>query len=121
MNGLESPGFSRGEDVNTLCIATWGTRTGSGHDASITNYSGGLSLNGWDAIFTVTASQAGEYAVMCEGQPSDRFGVGGNARPSFVIGGVLSIIAGGFISVLGIGDRHCGRRRGVPPAHYLIV
>lgn len=80
-----------------------GTRAGSGHDASITNYDGGLSINGWDAIFTVTASQAGEYAVMCEGQPSDRFGVGGNARPTFVIGGVLSIIAGGFISVLGIG------------------
>ncbi|MFV8142333.1 hypothetical protein ACNQR7_32720 [Mycolicibacterium senegalense] len=78
MNGLESPGFSRGEDVNT-------------------NYDGGLSLNGWDAIFTVTASQAGEYAVMCEGQPSDRFGVGGNARPTFVIS------AGAFISALGIG------------------
>ncbi|MEV0670754.1 hypothetical protein [Mycobacterium sp. NPDC050441] len=79
-----------------------GNQRGSDDKAKIDNYDGNLTINEWQAVFTVTAQQSSDYAVTCEGAPSDEFGVGGNAKPSSLIGGIFAILGGGFLSVLGI-------------------
>ncbi|MUL84737.1 MULTISPECIES: hypothetical protein [unclassified Mycolicibacterium] len=80
-----------------------GARTGSGTHAVIANFDDSLSVYGWNAVFTVTADQAADYAVTCEGKASDKFGVGGDVSPMMAIGGVLMIIAGAFICTLAMG------------------
>ncbi|MUL81113.1 MULTISPECIES: hypothetical protein [unclassified Mycolicibacterium] len=91
---------SAGKDHQVHCDVA--TRTGSDDEAEIKNYDGGLTLGEWQAVFTVTAQQSADFAVTCQGHASDKFGVGGNAKPTAVIGGVFAVLSGGFLCTVGI-------------------
>lgn len=89
-----------GEKHHVRCNV--GTRTGSDDDIKMDNYDGSLTINQWQAVFTVTAQNASDYAVKCEGVASDEFGVGGDAKATSLVGGIFAIVGGGFLCVLGI-------------------
>jgi hypothetical protein len=65
-------------------------------------YQGSLTLNQWDATFTVTPSQSGDYTIRCTGAPSDTFGVGEDPGLGGIFASVVAIIAGAFILILGL-------------------
>ena len=78
------------------------TRTGSDDDIKMDNYDGTLTINQWQALFTVTVQKASDYAVTCKGAASDEFGVGGDAKPVSLVGGIFAIFGGGVLCVAGI-------------------
>ena len=69
------------------------------------NYEGSLTINQWQALFTVTAQTASDYAITCDGASSDQFGVGGDAKATPLVGGIFAIIGGviAALAALGIG------------------
>jgi hypothetical protein len=70
--------------------------------AKISRYHGNLTINRWEAAFTVTASESGDYTIECTGAPSDTFGVGDNAAAGTFIAGVFGIAAGAGMTLAGI-------------------
>ncbi|WP_135453144.1 hypothetical protein [Mycobacterium sp. DL99] len=79
-----------------------GTQRGSDDEAKIDNYNGGLTINQWQAVFTVTAQKASEYSVTCEGAASDQFGVGSDAKTTWVVGAIVAAFGGCFLFGVGI-------------------
>ncbi|MED5812461.1 hypothetical protein VST63_08810 [Mycolicibacterium sp. 050232] len=79
-----------------------GTQTGSDDEATIDNYDGGLTINQWQAVFTATAQQSSDYAVTCEGAPSDKFAVGGDVKAGSLVGSVVGLSGGGLLCLVGI-------------------
>jgi hypothetical protein len=71
-------------------------------DVELKQYPGSLTLNQWDATFTVTPSKSGEYTIRCTGAPSDTFGVGEDPDGGTIFAGVLASIAGAFPLILGL-------------------
>jgi hypothetical protein len=65
-------------------------------------YPGRLTQNQWDATFTVTPTQSGDYTIRCTGAPSDTFGVGGDPGLGAMGASVLISIAGTFLVVVGL-------------------
>ncbi|MBP3085484.1 hypothetical protein [Mycolicibacterium fortuitum] len=90
----------RGEHDTGQCSIS--TPTGSDDDIKMDNYEGSLTINQWQALFTVTAQTASDYAITCDGASSGQFGVGGDAKATPLVGGIFAIIGGGFLCVLGI-------------------
>lgn len=74
---------------------------GPSQDVQIAEFDGNLVLNQWEAVFTVTAEQAGDYTISCIGEDSDTFGVGGDAGVGSLILGVFATIAGVFLVLAG--------------------
>ncbi|MBP2453748.1 hypothetical protein [Mycolicibacterium lutetiense] len=89
-----------GENHHVRCNVR--TRTGSDDDIKMDNYDGTLTINQWQAVFTVTVQKASDYAVTCKGTASDEFGVGGDAKPASLVGGIFAMLGGGFLGFLGI-------------------
>lgn len=89
-----------GENHHVECNVS--TRIGSDDDITVDNYDGTLTINQWQAVFTVTVRNASDYTVTCEGAASDEFGVGGDATPGLLVGGIFAIIGGGFLAAFGI-------------------
>jgi hypothetical protein len=73
-----------------------------GNSVRMERFDGSLTLNDWEAIFTVTAQDAGEYRITCTGLPSDSFGVGDDVGVGGFIGGVFGAIAGAGLSFVGV-------------------
>ena len=90
----------RGEHDTGQCSIS--TPTGSDDDIKMDNYDGTLTINQWQALFTVTVQKASDYAVTCKGAASDEFGVGGDAKPVSLVGGIFAIFGGGVLCVAGI-------------------
>ena len=65
-------------------------------------YQDSLVLNQWEATFTVTPSESGEYKFQCEGAPTDRFGVGDDPGVRSIFAYVLTTIGGGFLIFVGL-------------------
>ena len=77
----------------------------SGGDAGaikMSRYDGNLTLNQWDATFTVTPSQGGDYTIRCTGAASDTFGIGEDPGVGTIVGGVLASVAGGLPLIAGL-------------------
>lgn len=79
-----------------------GNRGSSGDDLKLENYKGSLTINQWQAVFTVTAQRAADYTVTCEAAASDEFGVGSDAKPTLVVGTILAAFGGCFLFGIGI-------------------
>lgn len=65
-------------------------------------YSGNMTLNEWDASFTIDAVDTGDYTVACTGAPSDTFGVGDKPSVAAFAVTILGGLAGGGLAVTGI-------------------
>ena len=76
--------------------------TGGSGSTEMKQYQGSLTLNQWDATFTVTPSQSGDYTIRCTGAPSDTFGVGEDPGLGGIFASVVAIIAGAFIVIVGL-------------------
>lgn len=68
----------------------------------IQQFSGDLTLNRWQAVFTVDVEQPGEYSITCTGAPADTFGVGGDVSVGQFVAGVFGLVVGIGVAVLGI-------------------
>jgi hypothetical protein len=75
---------------------------GDSGSVQMKQYQGRLTLNQWDATFTVTPSQSGDYTIRCTGAASDTFGVGDDPGIGATLGSVLAIIAGVFFVIVGL-------------------
>lgn len=91
---------NRGEHDTGKCSV--GAGTGSDADVTMDNYEGTLTINQWQALFAVTAQQASDHDITCDGATSNQFGVGGDAKATSLVGGIFGILGGGFLCVLGI-------------------
>jgi hypothetical protein len=78
------------------------TTGGDSGSIEMTQYQGSLTLNQWDATFTVTPSQTGDYTIRCTGVPTDTFGVGEDPGLGGIFASVVAIIAGAFIVIVGL-------------------
>lgn len=94
--------FAAEPDENHHVRCNVSTRTGTDDDIKMDNYDGTLTINQWQALFTVTVQKASDYAVKCKGAASDEFGVGGDAKPASLVGGIFAIFGGGILCVAGI-------------------
>lgn len=83
-----------GHPVHCVAAGSGGGRV------SLKRYDGTLTLNKWNALFTLDATQAGQYTLSCVGAPSDTFGVGEYVGPGAFIFSIASIIAG-LVVILG--------------------
>ncbi len=84
-----------GHPIN--CVAA-GTRGGR---VSLKRYDGNLTLNQWQAMFTLEATQSGDYNLSCAGDPSDTFGVGGYLSPAAFIVRIAMICVGFPLALAG--------------------
>jgi hypothetical protein len=73
-----------------------------GQAVPMKQYQDKLMLNQWEATFTVTPTQSGEYTFGCTGAPIDTFGVGEDPGVRTIFTDVMTSIAGGFLILLGI-------------------
>lgn len=73
-----------------------------GNVVRMERFGGELTLNEWEAVFTVTAQDAGEYRVTCTGLPSDSFGVGDDVGVGSFVGGVFGAIVGAGVGFVGV-------------------
>lgn len=73
-----------------------------GKAVSMSRYPGGLVLNRWEAMFTISPDRAGDYTVRCSGAPSDTFGVGDNPGLTPVLGAVLAALFGALLLIAGL-------------------
>jgi hypothetical protein len=78
------------------------TTVGERGDAELKRYPGRLTLNQWDATFTLTPRKSGDYTIRCTGAPSDTFGVGEDPDGGTILAGVLASIAGAFPLIIGL-------------------
>jgi hypothetical protein len=78
------------------------TTGGDSGSIDMKRYQGSLTLNQWDATFTVTPSKSGEYRIRCTGAPSDTFGVGEDPGLGTIFGAVLASIAGALPVIVGL-------------------
>jgi hypothetical protein len=74
----------------------------AGDGTDIAQYDGTLTLNKWQAAFTVTAASAGDYQVSCIGDPSDEFGVGGDADAGAFVGALFGCLVGAGLFIAGV-------------------
>lgn len=74
--------------------------SGDPQHITLTQYGGGLSVDQWEAVFTISADQAGDHTLTCRGAGDPTFTVGDDASAPIglaVGGGFL----GGFIAFAG--------------------
>jgi hypothetical protein len=71
-------------------------------DVELKRYQGRLTLNQWDATFTVTPRNSGDYTICCTGARSDTFGVGEDPDGGTIFAGILASIAGAFPLIVGL-------------------
>jgi hypothetical protein len=80
------------------CDTTGGQRG----DVELKRFEGSLTMNQWDATFTVTPNKSGDYTIRCTGAPSDTFGVGEDPGLGTIFGAVLASIAGALPLIVGL-------------------
>jgi hypothetical protein len=80
------------------CASTGGASGG----VQLQRYQDSLSLNEWDAAFTLTAGTSGDYTVTCTGAPNDTFGIGEDPGVGDMFGAVLASIAGMLPVIVGL-------------------
>ena len=68
---------------------------------SLNRYTGAMTLNRWQAMFTLEATASGDYTVSCRGAPTDTFGVGGYVSPLALILSVVSSVVGLVLALAG--------------------
>ncbi|OHU31656.1 hypothetical protein BKG76_00085 [Mycobacteroides franklinii] len=103
---------------NTRCVA----RDESNNDATISRYSGSMSINQWHALYVVSAHQAGNYTVSCAGYSDITYGLGPRAGRGTItatlvgpIGGIALVGAGITILIVTSSRR---RTSSPPPPQY---
>jgi hypothetical protein len=74
----------------------------SGDGVEIRQYNGSLTLNRWEALFTVSVKEAGNYTISCTGGASDTFGVGGHATVVDLFAGIAGLIVGTGVALVGV-------------------
>jgi len=67
---------------------------------TLTQYGGGLTVDRWEAVFTISADQTGEHTVTCRGAGDPTFTIGNDASTS-IVALAVGIIVGGFIAFAG--------------------
>jgi hypothetical protein len=74
--------------------------SGNPDQISLKQYSGELTVNQWEAVFTVSANQSGDHTVTCLGAGDPTFTIGDDASTPIAVavgGGVI----GGFVAFAG--------------------
>lgn len=103
-----------GHPVHCIAAGAGGGRV------SLKRYDGNLTLNKWNALFTLDTTQAGQYTLSCVGAPSDTFGVGEYVGPGAFIFSIVSVIAGVVVILAGavtmVVTAVLRSRRSQPPA-----
>ncbi|OBI11038.1 hypothetical protein A5714_16965 [Mycobacterium sp. E2462] len=75
---------------------------GSTQRPRLQRYDGNMTLNHWDAFFTIDAVDSGDYTIACTGAPADTFGVGDKPSTAAFVATILGGLAGVGIAVAGI-------------------
>ncbi|TDZ82102.1 hypothetical protein DE4585_02631 [Mycobacteroides salmoniphilum] len=104
---------------NTRCVA----RDENNNDATVSRYSGSMSINQWHALYVVTARQAGNYSISCAGYSDITYGLGPRASRGAItaavmgpIGGIALVGAGTIVVAVTSSRRH--KRTPPPPYPY---
>jgi hypothetical protein len=75
--------------------------TGDTGQAHITSFDGGLSVNQWQALFTIAAESTGDYTVTCSAHDDPSFTIGTDASTPIALGVGVGVFSG-FVAFAGV-------------------
>ncbi|WP_102141306.1 hypothetical protein [Mycobacterium hubeiense] len=73
-----------------------------GRGVEMKQFEDSLTLNQWEATFTITPGTSGNYTVTCMGAASDTFGVGESPGGALLFGSLVGVVGGVIMAMVGI-------------------